>query len=336
MKTLSLPKYAQAKQNILSYIGEKGLKNGEKLPSEKELSVILNVSMITLRRALHELESSEIIERVQGKGTFIKSQILNGEKLGVVTFLAVDQWTYPLPEQLEKLRQNLYRRGYGLRYYVTGKSPDNVLLNEIVHSRGVLISGWVTDEWISFLEHCGLPTIAIGSYPLKSKVRTVSYNWIKAAEILVQHFVAKGIRKIGLITGAPTFYPSQEMFTGFQKAVKESNLPYSDSFVLMPKDQTRYREISEFIMLNHDRLDAILVQEGSFLSTLLHYWEQDYSQHPYLGLLSEDSCIGPDVTRVVGTKFAQGITETAVELLFATKDQKEFIDQHVLIDPFIG
>lgn len=44
---------------------------GERMPSEAELGMHYSVSRITVRRAVQELESEGMLERKQGKGTFI-------------------------------------------------------------------------------------------------------------------------------------------------------------------------------------------------------------------------------------------------------------------------
>ena len=66
-------------QRVLALIKEKGLKAGDQLPPERELSVILKVSRPSLREALNALKLMNIIENRQGSGTFVSS--LNPEKL---------------------------------------------------------------------------------------------------------------------------------------------------------------------------------------------------------------------------------------------------------------
>jgi GntR family transcriptional repressor for pyruvate dehydrogenase complex len=47
------------------------LERGEKLPTERELTVMLGVSRVSIRQALHELESRGLIERTPGRGTIV-------------------------------------------------------------------------------------------------------------------------------------------------------------------------------------------------------------------------------------------------------------------------
>lgn len=69
----SKPLYQQLMDKILDGI-ERGLYlKGSKIPTEAELSKLYNVSRITVRKALKELADMKILERKQGKGTFVSS-----------------------------------------------------------------------------------------------------------------------------------------------------------------------------------------------------------------------------------------------------------------------
>lgn len=60
-------------QTLKTHIVKEGLKEGEKLPTERELSEILKVSRNVVREALKSLEVSGIIYKIQGKGVFVNS-----------------------------------------------------------------------------------------------------------------------------------------------------------------------------------------------------------------------------------------------------------------------
>lgn len=58
-------------QRILRLIKEKGLKQGEKLPTERELAATLGISRTSLREALQNLEANGIVRIRQGSGIFL-------------------------------------------------------------------------------------------------------------------------------------------------------------------------------------------------------------------------------------------------------------------------
>lgn len=69
-----IPLYKKLINGIIRYIKEEQLSAGEKLPTEKELIERYSVSRATVIRAMNELENMNIIERIQGKGTFVAGQ----------------------------------------------------------------------------------------------------------------------------------------------------------------------------------------------------------------------------------------------------------------------
>lgn len=67
----TIPLYKQVAQSLLFSIQNGDTKIGDKLPSEMSLMGEYKVSRITIRAAIKELVDDGILERSQGKGTFI-------------------------------------------------------------------------------------------------------------------------------------------------------------------------------------------------------------------------------------------------------------------------
>ena len=74
-----VPKYVQIQNYILQKIEEGAYSAGDRIPSEAELSRQFDVSRITVNTAIKELSSSGIVERIQGKGTFVREVRQRGE-----------------------------------------------------------------------------------------------------------------------------------------------------------------------------------------------------------------------------------------------------------------
>ena len=65
------PLYLQVEADIRNSILQKKFRSGQKLPTENELSQQYNVSKITIRKAMSNLAKEGMIQKVQGKETFI-------------------------------------------------------------------------------------------------------------------------------------------------------------------------------------------------------------------------------------------------------------------------
>lgn len=66
-----IPLYHQLSQSLLTQITSGDLGPGDALPPERELTSTYDVSRITVRRAIDELENEGYVRREQGKGTFV-------------------------------------------------------------------------------------------------------------------------------------------------------------------------------------------------------------------------------------------------------------------------
>ena len=66
-----LPRHAQISRHLREAIEQNIYGPKEKLPSEKELAEQFEVSRITVRRALQTLENEHLIQRSQGRGSFV-------------------------------------------------------------------------------------------------------------------------------------------------------------------------------------------------------------------------------------------------------------------------
>ncbi len=71
----SKPLYLTIYQTLRDKILKGTIQPGERLPTELELSKAYNVSRITSKRALNELENEGLINRRQGKGSFVNSPL---------------------------------------------------------------------------------------------------------------------------------------------------------------------------------------------------------------------------------------------------------------------
>ena len=65
--------YVNAKELIMAYIRDNGLKSGDRLPTESNFANLLGIGRLSLREGLNALKAEGVILSVQGSGTFVGS-----------------------------------------------------------------------------------------------------------------------------------------------------------------------------------------------------------------------------------------------------------------------
>ena len=81
-----VPLYYQLKEQIRKDILNGGYKEGDLIPSERELSDQYSLSSTTIRRALNDLVQENFLERKAGKGTFVRLKKVKRDLRKVIGF----------------------------------------------------------------------------------------------------------------------------------------------------------------------------------------------------------------------------------------------------------
>jgi GntR family transcriptional regulator len=85
-RSVEIPLYRRIEKDLLTQIVEGRLEPGQAIPAERELCDSYGVSRITVRHAIHELETSGYIQRRQGKGTFVSRSRVRREMGRLISF----------------------------------------------------------------------------------------------------------------------------------------------------------------------------------------------------------------------------------------------------------
>lgn len=75
-RSIPLPLYHQLKLELLRDMREHGLVAGDRLPTEAEIEARYDVSRSTIRQALSQLVAEGLVQRIQGKGTFVADRTI--------------------------------------------------------------------------------------------------------------------------------------------------------------------------------------------------------------------------------------------------------------------
>ncbi|MCP5182222.1 MAG: GntR family transcriptional regulator [Pseudomonadales bacterium] len=78
----SSPLFAQVRDSLKDSIANGTLVPGDKLPSEADLEQRFGVSRVTVRQALADLQAQQVIEKINGKGSFVRKPQRHPSELG--------------------------------------------------------------------------------------------------------------------------------------------------------------------------------------------------------------------------------------------------------------
>ena len=114
--TSGIPIYEQIKEQIKSAILTGEIAEGESLPSLRQLSKYLRISVLTVTRAYNELEEEGFVTNVQGKGSYV------------------------MPRSSEMIREQLLREiEEGLEKAIKGAKKADITNEELVHMMYLLL-----------------------------------------------------------------------------------------------------------------------------------------------------------------------------------------------------
>uniref|UniRef100_A0A0S4TWP2 Alkanesulfonate metabolism utilization regulator n=1 Tax=Ralstonia solanacearum TaxID=305 RepID=A0A0S4TWP2_RALSL len=69
---LRLPRYQQLRDDLAAQVARQQWRPGDAIPTEAELAKLYNVAVGTVRKAIDVLVAEGLLERFQGRGTFVR------------------------------------------------------------------------------------------------------------------------------------------------------------------------------------------------------------------------------------------------------------------------
>lgn len=238
-----LPKYIVLKNELLGWIESGRLSPGSQVPSENEIAERFSLSRQTVRQAFSELERQGLLERVQGKGTFVRSANLRQEAvqpktIGIVTTYISD---YIFPHIVRGAEAELRSRGYRLLL----ASTDNDKEKEMECLRLMLsepLSGLIIEPTKSAEGNPNLPfylSMQSRNLPflmINERYRELEVPCLKVDDELggltaVRRLIERGHRRIA------GFFKTDDLqgvnrLRGFMHAHREAHMPLAPEHVV--------------------------------------------------------------------------------------------------------
>lgn len=217
------PLYASVKQALIDAIETGYFNPQDRLPSTKELSEQMSVSLVTAHRALRELVAAGVIERRQGRGTFIIDRSGQAERkfrISLVLHRESSMADFYHSRLLEGMRQASADQGLELTVNQYGGSLANDL-------DGYLLINPLPDDLKNIAHHLPARSIrmVVGARTDDDALPWVDVDNRMLARLAVEHLHSLGHRRIGYLGSKPAVSNSRDRWDGFSSACRNLNLP---------------------------------------------------------------------------------------------------------------
>jgi hypothetical protein len=265
MSALSVKKYIQMKRELLSHMAQKGMSAGDRLPCEEELARMFSVSGITVRRTLRELAGDGIVERQQGKGTFLRKNVnVKTAKAGTILFGMLGGGPFPLA-YTEMFRKECESRGYEMRLLWSQSKDRSELIEAAGAVDGIFVSGEIGREEAAVIQALTTPYMVIGDTLEEVKAVHARHDWDAAATLVTETLIDKGARKIAFINGGRRYAPAFVCARAFSRVCQRHGLGSNSGNIVWTTRAEWKNNIPPFFNSHPLRdFDAVICEEGIY------------------------------------------------------------------------
>lgn len=227
----------------------------EKLPTMRQLQDSLNVSPMTLHRALSELEAHKLIYRRQGSGTYVAPRNASNRVLDAAPSIGLVYNREIFGAQaspagallVEEARRRADEHGERFSLYLAA-SPDekNAVHHDLQEAvelgrlRGVLYAGTGNPRALQWLQEHKVPVVSLSYAPVESP--RVKIDHVQLVRLGVETLAKKGCKRIALwiplgvgigrrndeTSSGENSFPERD---AWQKALKKAGLEADETLV---------------------------------------------------------------------------------------------------------
>lgn len=234
-------KYQQCYQEILQYITVRQLKEGDKLPTEQQLTEMLGVSRITVRRAVSALEESGIVRKIQGSGTFLALSPTQSHTIKhVPMILPRDANDLELLNAIQGADKCLSEHGCYLtpHFIHTSAEEERRILSQLIDrgTRCVMLFPYdesQNQDYYSRLERSGVQLIFLDRISPHVSGCFVGCDNVKGGYLATSHLLRQGYRRIALLGRMPRTEAAglAMRLLGYQDALEEYGIEFREEYV---------------------------------------------------------------------------------------------------------
>jgi LacI family transcriptional regulator len=262
--------YLQVTETIEKKILNGELEVGERLPPQRDLRKIFNVSINTMGEAISSLVREGYLATRSTHGTFVISaepkknltlERRNEISLVVCPFESVKGINYKkrdarlfLDEFFRGVEGEARKRNAYIMYS-TIKDDKLTIAGKEKDIAGLIITGIITPKIFKTVKRSKIPFVLIGDIfqktPPGEDVDIIASDDIGSAYMATKHLTELGHKRIVYITHSELgVYWEKNIIDGYKKALKEAGVPFDNNLVVEIErntDSNGYKEMKEFM-----------------------------------------------------------------------------------------
>jgi LacI family transcriptional regulator len=169
-------------------------------------------------------------------------------------------------------------------------------------------------------------------------IPSVDVDNVRGAMMAVNHLLALGHRRVGMITNAPLAYAaSRQRLEGYQRALRQAGIAYEDAWVRQGNfdEESGYAAVKELLALDEPPSAVFIASDMVAIGALRALHEEGVHVPDQVAIVGFDDIttarfITPALTTVQVPTF--GLGWSAAELLIRLIDEAPPRDRHVRLD----
>ncbi|MEM7806951.1 MAG: GntR family transcriptional regulator [Planctomycetota bacterium] len=229
------PLYVVARDAIRRAIDDGQFEPGERMPSTAQISREMNVSLVTAHRALGELVGDGLLQRSQGRGTFVrKAANGNGRSLRAMgrVGLVVHRESSLADHYHAQVLEGVRRAARSARLDLVLLRFDDDLRGEC---DGFLYVNPLPDEVADIAKNRGKACVVVGAaVDPASNVTAVDVDNVDLGRRAARHLIELGHRRLGYVGsgGDATTSNAEDRWRGFREEARSAGFELDDQHVM--------------------------------------------------------------------------------------------------------
>lgn len=270
VKNSSRPLYRTIVDYFKKKIDENELLLNDKLPTEVELANMFNVSRITSKKAMEELEKLNLIYRIQGSGSYVASTLENNinnkdckmdglkKPKSIAMILPFESSNGRIIDAVKGATEGFNEKNYYLSLHSTDRNTDREgeILNNLYQNGidGIIyypINDNMNYDVVFMLKAYNFPIVTIDKYFDSLQINYVVSDNFKGSYDATCNLIKLGHKKVAYVSDIDieTASSVRNRYFGYVQALVDNNIPINNNLIKL-----NFTEVGDRILQRNNEI----------------------------------------------------------------------------------